>query len=309
MSKKNIVKILLDVVMTGILVLLYNSHVFALAFHEIAGLILSGLFIVHCLFNKKWITSITTKFFKKGLAPRVRVGYIVNTLLLIAFVFIIISGIKTSQVLFPAAVENKGSIWRGIHHFSAAISIILVGVHIGLHWSFVSGMWKKVSHIPAKVTRPISIILLIVVLSFGSYSIASSSFLPWLAEPFTSAGSHSNQTEQFVPGEEATTENDIVSEDTEKTEDESKSAAGDYNNHPPKSGENKDVNQTENPGTATTESSRHPEGEKKSESGGVSVIANTVATHLSIMSVFAAIAYYLEKLLNCFSYMYALQVN
>ena len=278
--------------------LLDNSHVFALAFHEIAGIILSGLFIVHCLFNKKWITSITTKFFKKGLAPRVRVGYIVNTLLLIAFVFIIISGIKTSQVLFPAAVENKGSIWRGIHHFSAAISIILVGVHIGLHWSFISGIWKKFSHIPAKIARPISIVLLIAILSFGSYSIATSSFLPWLAEPFTSAGSHSNQPERFVPEEEAANEDKIISEDTEKTEDESKSTAGDYNDHPPKSGENSGVNQTENPGTATTESSRHPEGEKKGESGSVAVIANTIATHLSIMGVFAAIAYYFEKLMK-----------
>jgi hypothetical protein len=65
--KKNIIKILLDVMMAAILVLLYNSHAISLAFHEIAG-----LFIIHCLLNKKWITAITAKFFNKSLAPRIR---------------------------------------------------------------------------------------------------------------------------------------------------------------------------------------------------------------------------------------------
>ncbi|UOE74831.1 DUF4405 domain-containing protein [Parageobacillus thermoglucosidasius] len=30
--------------------------------------------------------------------------------------------------------------WRNIHHFFSAISIILVGIHLGLHWNFVSNV-------------------------------------------------------------------------------------------------------------------------------------------------------------------------
>ncbi|MBY6269133.1 DUF4405 domain-containing protein [Parageobacillus thermoglucosidasius] len=33
--------------------------------------------------------------------------------------------------------------WRNIHHFFSAISIILVGIHLGLHWNFVSNMFKR----------------------------------------------------------------------------------------------------------------------------------------------------------------------
>ncbi|RDE25489.1 DUF4405 domain-containing protein [Parageobacillus thermoglucosidasius] len=91
------------------------------------------------MLNKKWIIAITAKFFTKSLAPRVRFGYIINFLLLLSFLLIVISGICTSQALFPFA-ESKDSPWRNIHHFFSAISIILVGIHLGLHWNFVSNV-------------------------------------------------------------------------------------------------------------------------------------------------------------------------
>ena len=100
--KKNTVKMLLDIVIIAILALLYNSHVTVLAFHEIAGLGLFGLFIIHCLLNIKWIIAVSKRFFSKPIAPKVRIGYIVNLLLLITFIFEIISGIFTSQILFPS---------------------------------------------------------------------------------------------------------------------------------------------------------------------------------------------------------------
>jgi len=180
--KKNIIKMTLDIVMIIVLALLYNSHVAAMSFHEIAGLAICGLFIIHCLLNIKWITGISKRFFSKSLALKVRIGYIVNLLLSVIFIFAVISGIQTSQVLFPA--DSHGSVWRGIHHFCGAISIILVGIHLGLHWGFISGMFKKVIKLKDTVRKVIAMVLLVVVLSFGVYSISTSSFTNWLVEPF-----------------------------------------------------------------------------------------------------------------------------
>ena len=192
--KKNIIKIILDVIMISILVLLYNSHVFAMAFHEITGLVIGSLFIIHCLFNKKWIAAITTKFFSKSLAPRIRIGYIIDLLLVISFLLIIISGIRTSQVLFPMLADGKDSPWRSVHHFFAGVSIILVGVHLGLHWDFVSNMLKKMLRIPQKVSKPLGIALLAIVLIYGAYSIPTSSFTGWLTEPFSSTVKNESDT-------------------------------------------------------------------------------------------------------------------
>lgn len=194
--KKNIIKIILDVIMTVILVLLFNSHVFAMTFHEVAGLFIGSLFVIHCLLNKKWIAAITTKFFSKSLAPRIRFGYIIDLLLVISFLFIIISGIRTSQVLFPMLADGKDSPWRNVHHFFAAVSIILVGIHLGLHWDFVSNMFKKMLRIPQKVSKPLSIALLTAALAFGVYSIATSSFTGWLTAPFTSAVKSESNTDE-----------------------------------------------------------------------------------------------------------------
>ena len=262
MNKKNIIKVSLDAVMTGILVLLYNSHVFSLAFHETAGLILSGLFIVHCLLNKKWIASVTAKFFRKGLPVRIRVSYVINILLLTAFVFILISGIKTSQILFPPDAENKGSVWRGIHHFSAAAAVILTGVHIGLHWNFIISMRKKISRLSSKPSRFIGIILLAAMLFFGSYNIAAGPFLSWLAEPFAGENSRSGRPKQ--PEEE---------NGSASGHEETEEAGGDRND---RSSKNSEI---------------------KSEEMSMSAAAGTAAVHLSMISVFASAAYYSEKLL------------
>lgn len=126
--------------------------------------------------------SVSKKLFGKSLTIKARIQYVVNFLLIITFVFALISGISTSQVLFPS--DNHDSIWRGIHHFCGAVSMILIGIHLGLHWSFIIGMLKKVVIINKKVAKPLSIIFLTIVLSFGIYNAATGSFASWLAEPF-----------------------------------------------------------------------------------------------------------------------------
>lgn len=255
--------------------LLYNSHVFSIAFHEIAGLFIFMLFIIHCLLNKKWITSITAKFFSKSLTPRVRFGYIIDLLLLISFFLIIISGIKTSQVLFPSA-DSKDSPWRNIHHFFAAISIILVGIHLGLHWNFVSDMFKKMLRVPRKVSKPLSMILLLIVLVFGVYSISKSNFIGWLTAPFTTEAKSDDNTND---------KGNIPNSDK----------------HIPKSGENKNDSDAElttpNAGKESKQGSSDQTGhtEKKSSESSPMVILSTIATFLSIIGVFTTATYYLNK--------------
>ncbi|HWQ43821.1 MAG TPA: DUF4405 domain-containing protein, partial [Desulfosporosinus sp.] len=278
---------------------LYNSHAISLAFHEIAGLFLFGLFIIHCLLNRKWVTSITAKFFSKSIAPRVRFGYIIDLMLLVSFVLIIISGISTSQVLFPSIAQVKDSPWRSVHHFLAAFSIILVGIHLGLHWNFVIGMFKKAIQIPQKLAKPLGIGLLLIIVVFGSYSIVTSGFASWLAEPFLSANESAapNDSTDTTKNEDkslwdGTINGDKPGEGSTATEESKtgtvvKEEAGNTNGNTGKNGENKGGN-----------TSVHPVGEKKSEEGSPIAIAGTVATYLSILGVFTALTYYIDKFLK-----------
>ena len=259
----------LDIVMIIILALLYNSHVAAMSFHEIAGLAVFGLFIIHCLLNIKWVIGVSKRFFSSSLTAKARISYIIDLLLLVTFILMIISGICTSQALFPS--ETHGSVWRSVHHFCGAVSIILVGIHLGLHFTFISGMVKKIIRIrSAVIRRIIAMFLLLIVLSFGGYSIKTSSFTGWLTEPFSV---------QTKGGEEQTADG--------KTEEKS---GGDMNDHSGKEGEKKDgaVNGNSN-------EEKHDDSAKTTDVSPA-VIFNTIAEFLSIMILFATLTYYIEKI-------------
>jgi hypothetical protein len=185
-QKKNIVKYVLDIIMIITSVLLYNSHVLLLNFHEIAGISILGVFIIHCLLNGKWIAAVTGKLFSRTLPAKTVFSYWVTALLAISFLGIVISGVLFSKVLFPGIAEAVGDgPWRIIHVFLSALSLILLGIHLGLYWDFVKKMTKKAIRLPKVVTNVLVYVLLIAVIGYGAYNVVTTNFVAWLASPFT----------------------------------------------------------------------------------------------------------------------------
>jgi hypothetical protein len=181
-----------------------------------------------------------------------------------------------------------------VHHFFAALSIILVGIHLGLHWDFVSGMLGKAIQLPKNIGKVISVTLLAAILVFGIYSIPSSGFLEWLTEPFVAETTNVEKPDSTE-----------ISGDT-KSEDEKPSDA-ESDEHTPKKDEDKggyhdgigsgDKNETkEEQGSGG--SPEHPTDEKKMDEGNFFTIINTIAKYLSILGVFTIITFYIDKLLK-----------
>jgi len=184
--KKNAIKISLDVVMFLLLILMYNSTAFGLGFHEIGGLAVCGLSLVHKALNWRWISGVTRKLFARSASTRIQVGYAVGVLLLLAVVFIAASGILISRIAFPG-LAGTSRIWLVAHCFSSALALILSGVHIGLHWSFLRAMFSRLVRLPRLVAKPLGVICLAALLIYGGYSAATSGFASWLASPVTGA--------------------------------------------------------------------------------------------------------------------------
>ena len=63
--RKNGWKFILDILMALLLALMYNKRALGIAFHEIGGLALCGLFIIHKLLNWKWIKAVSTGLFSR----------------------------------------------------------------------------------------------------------------------------------------------------------------------------------------------------------------------------------------------------
>ncbi|MDF2612209.1 MAG: hypothetical protein K0R92_3683 [Lachnospiraceae bacterium] len=161
---------------------MYKKSAISMSFHEIGGLILLGVFVIHVLINWKWVVAITKKLFHKSIPVKTKIGYILNILLLISFTLIGISGIFISKVVFQ--ISNEGSmIWKIIHYTASAAALIFIGIHLGLHQQFISGMLKKIFHIPQKAGKIIGLTVTAIVFAFGCFSILTTDFSNWLLMP------------------------------------------------------------------------------------------------------------------------------
>jgi len=104
--------------------------------HEMLGVFLLLLFFLHNNLNRYWYGAIG-----KGKQNLLRViSTATNLLLLVMMLVVTATGVLISQTVF-AAFSLSGYLWvHQLHTFSAYSSLILCGIHLGLHWSAI---WRK----------------------------------------------------------------------------------------------------------------------------------------------------------------------
>jgi len=90
------------------------------------------------------------EFFKK-LWHQSRLNFVVNTLFFIVMTGSLFSGLLISKdVLSTLGIQlNVGQSWKSIHTLMSDESVILLGVHVALHWKWI------VSTIGRYVVNPI----------------------------------------------------------------------------------------------------------------------------------------------------------
>lgn len=181
--KKNSLKIVIDIIMTVILLSMYNKKAISMEYHEIGGLFLIGLFIIHNLLNWSWIKNISLRLTDKKLPVRSKICWIINFFLLVSFILIAISGIFISKTVL---INISGDIvlWKSIHYFVSALAIILIGIHIGLHWNYLKGFVTNKIKLPVKFGKILGTTLIAFLLISGVYNTISSDFSHWIALPF-----------------------------------------------------------------------------------------------------------------------------
>ncbi len=140
--KKN-KKFILDIIMSVIMVSLMKIAFIGISFHELLGLLVYFLFILHKVFNLSWIKAVSKNLTKKTTASKIKFMYILDALLFINVTYIIISGVMISQFVFNGFNSQNIPFWSEWHHFSAYSALILISVHIGLHWKIIMNMTKK----------------------------------------------------------------------------------------------------------------------------------------------------------------------
>lgn len=138
----NKVKIAVDVVIALALVLLYNTRtVTGLSFHEWAGIAIAAGFIVHVLLSWDWVVAVTTTLIGRT-KPRARWLWVLDVLVLLGMTWTIVSGLLISRVAVPQWASND-AVWRVTHVPVSWLTLLLIGVHLGMHWQWVMTVVKR----------------------------------------------------------------------------------------------------------------------------------------------------------------------
>ena len=136
--------LVLDLAITSVFLVLSNPPLTGMAVHEWLGLGLAVALVVHLLLHWEWIVGISTRLFG-GLARGVRLNYVIDLVLFVAFISVVLSGVMMSKSVLPAfgLHASPERAWRGIHDFSANLLVVAVAAHVGLHWTWIVTHTKR----------------------------------------------------------------------------------------------------------------------------------------------------------------------
>jgi hypothetical protein len=158
MSKQNLTKLFLDLGVFIALLIATAPHFTGEAIHEWLGVALSGAIVVHLLLNWNWVVQITSRLFTKT-AKGQRFKYILNWGLFASGIMILLSGLMISKTVVPffglSLPQNMS--WKELHSLSTNIMMILMGLHVAVHWSWITSMIKRifVPRVAPRVVTPV----------------------------------------------------------------------------------------------------------------------------------------------------------
>lgn len=140
MKPTAIAKIIVDVLMTLALLFLMGYQLWGETAHEWAGVGMLILFLAHHFLNRHWYRNL----FKGKFTPMRIFQICVDMLLLIAMLAQMYSGIVMSRHVFTfLPVQGGMALARRMHILGAYWGLILMSVHLGLHWNMFLGLAKR----------------------------------------------------------------------------------------------------------------------------------------------------------------------
>ena len=141
MPVKTKIKLTIDALMTLSLLFVTGYQFWGEAAHEWVGAGMFVLFIAHNILNLQWYKNL---FHGKYSGARI-LTLCTDILVLAAMLTEMYSGIVLSRHVFAFLPIGGGiALARKLHILGAYWGFILMSLHLGLHWSMIIGMLKKV---------------------------------------------------------------------------------------------------------------------------------------------------------------------
>ena len=109
-----------------------------LSAHEWISVVFVIAVAVHLLVNWQWIVQTLRRVLVRD-ATRSRLNFLLNTALFIAMTFTVFSGARISEIVLPVAGVQPSPLipWHKVHKLFSALSVAIVGLHLGLNWNWI----------------------------------------------------------------------------------------------------------------------------------------------------------------------------
>lgn len=150
------VRMIVDILMVILFLSLMLNQVTGVFTHEILGISVFVLFIMHHILNRNFYKTIF-----KGKLTKLRIAFlIVDILLLIMMILMVISSFLISQHVFLFLNLKSHTLGRMLHNISAYSIYLLSAIHLGLHLNTILHLSKDKKII-------VNIFLILFALIFG----------------------------------------------------------------------------------------------------------------------------------------------
>ncbi|MCL4251654.1 MAG: DUF4405 domain-containing protein [Anaerolineae bacterium] len=112
--------------------------------HELLGVFLGAVILIHLILHWRWIVSITRTFLRKPLHES-RLSYLLNIALFADMLILIVTGILIARTLGLnlTAVQQYSRMFERLHRITADLSLLIVAFHVALHWKWIATQARK----------------------------------------------------------------------------------------------------------------------------------------------------------------------
>lgn len=156
------------------MILLMKTDITGLQLHEILGICLFIIFIIHKIINFKWVKSVGKNILNKNMKSKSKIMFFSDFILFIFVTLNVTTGILVSKFILVGITVNNIEIVTILHKFFAWWSSILISIHIGLHWENVVNCFERKfkSLKENKILQVLFILLYITITIIGIWSIS-----------------------------------------------------------------------------------------------------------------------------------------
>lgn len=132
-------RLVLDGIAVGLLLFAFSYHWLGNASHELAGIGMFMLLVVHNLFHRRWFSTLSTS----GRARRGGFNLALTGVLLAGMLALLASSLVISETLFAGLRMDDDFTARQVHAGIAYWLLIIVAIHLGLRWPMLMAVGRN----------------------------------------------------------------------------------------------------------------------------------------------------------------------